>query len=106
MTRAGGRPGNLKKPPGGAHGGPPAPQTRKANRLQDEVYREMFLLESKAPGAEMGLALALVRAMAATTHMADRAEIREWLANICPHCLSMIERALEEYSLCSQSKPR
>jgi hypothetical protein len=28
----------------------------------DEVYREMYQLEARHPGAEMGLALALLRA--------------------------------------------
>lgn len=78
-----------------------AAQSRKSNRLQDAVYREMFLLESKRPGAEMGLALALLRAMAASGQMADREEILTWLSMICPHCLKMIESALEEYCPCA-----
>jgi len=74
---------------------------RKSNRLQDAVYREIFLLESRKPGAEMGLALALLRAMAASDQMANREEIRDWLATICPYCLKMIESALDEYGACA-----
>jgi hypothetical protein len=87
----------------GSEGNPPrriAAQSRKSNRLQDDVYREMFLLESKRPGSEMGLALALLRAMVESEKMANREEIREWLKNICPHCLKMIESALDEYFSC------
>ncbi|HTW78765.1 MAG TPA: hypothetical protein VME23_04370 [Terracidiphilus sp.] len=76
-------------------------QSRKSNRLQDAVYREMFLLESKRPGSEMGLALALLRAMVESEQVADREEMREWLKIICPHCLKMIESALNEYSTCA-----
>lgn len=46
----------------------------------------------------MGLALALLRAMVESEKMANREEIREWLKAICPHCLKMIEGALDEYS--------
>ena len=34
----------------------------RGERIKDEVYRQMFLLEERRPGAEMGLALALLRA--------------------------------------------
>lgn len=78
-----------------------AAQSRKSNRLQDAVYREMFLLESKRPGAEMGLALALLRAMAAAGKMANREEMLNWLSMICPHCLKIIESALDEYCACA-----
>lgn len=97
--------GNSRK----AHGAEPnrtltrtaTAQSRKSNRLQDAVYREMFFLEAKKPGAEMGLALALLRAMAASEKMANREEILNWLSMICPHCLKMIESALDEYCACA-----
>ncbi len=34
----------------------------RGERMKDEVYRQMFLLEESRPGAELGLALALLRA--------------------------------------------
>jgi hypothetical protein len=82
-----------------------AAQSRKSDRLQDAVYREMFLLESKRPGAEMGLALALLRAMAASEKIANREEFLYWLSKICPHCLKMIESALDEYCACAPGTP-
>jgi hypothetical protein len=88
----------------GSEGNPPrriVARSRKSNRLQDAVYREMFLLESKRPGSEMGLALALLRAMVECEEMANREEIRAWLKTVCPHCLKMIEGALDEYARCA-----
>ena len=91
----------LKTPSDSALTEPGKAPSRKSHRLQDAVYREMFLLEAKRPGAEMGLALALLRVMAASNQMANREEIRDWLATICPHCLKMIERSLNEYGACA-----
>jgi hypothetical protein len=70
--------------------------SRSMNRLMDEVYREMFLLEAKHPGAEMGLALALLRAWVAAEASADKARAWNWLTTICPICLKMIEESLNE----------
>jgi hypothetical protein len=42
------------------------PVSRRLTHLQDEVYREMLRPEGGRPGAEMGLALALLRAWVAT----------------------------------------
>jgi len=101
MARSGNRPGEMSKESKRSPSRLTTAQSRKSNRLQDAVYREMLLLESKRPGAEMGLALALLRAIVESEHMADRDETREWLNNICPHCLKMIESALAEYSVCA-----
>jgi hypothetical protein len=101
MARSGNR---VKTMSTGSEGNPPqriVARSGKLNRLQDAVYREMFLLESKRPGSEMGLALALLRAMVESEKMNNREEIREWLKAICPHCLKMIEGALDEYSRCA-----
>jgi len=90
---------NFKRPgeaSDGASSRPTATQSRKLNRLQDEIYREMFLLESKRPGSEIRLALALLRAIVASERMTNREELRNWLATICPRCLQMIEDALGE----------
>ena len=71
-------------------------QTRKANHLKDEVYREMLLLEVNRPGAEMGLALALLRAVVQSNCHGDQKELREWLKTVCQLGLRMIETSLGE----------
>jgi hypothetical protein len=60
-------------------------------RIKDEVYRQMFLLEEGRHGAEISLALALLRAwMAADSKPASEQE-RDWLKKVSPICLEMIE---------------
>jgi hypothetical protein len=61
----------------------------KINRLKDEIYRQMFRLEAKRPGSEMDLAIALLRAWIAAE--SEPGEERNWLKQICPICLLMIE---------------
>lgn len=78
-----------------------ASQVRKMNHLEDEVYREMLLLELKRPGAEMGLALALLRAVVRAGSLPEQREFREWLKTICPVGLRMIEAALREGCRCN-----
>ncbi|MFP5237387.1 MAG: hypothetical protein ACLGSD_15940 [Acidobacteriota bacterium] len=68
----------------------------KANRLMDDVYREMFQLESRRPGAEMALALALIRAGVCADTLPQRRELWRWLKQVCPICLKMIEDALAQ----------
>ncbi len=63
----------------------------RGERVKDEVYRQMFRLEEGRSGAEMGLALALLRAWLA----AASEEEREWLKKVSPICLEMIETALQ-----------
>lgn len=75
-------------------------KARKANHLKDEVYREMFLLEAGKPGAEMGLALAFLRAYVEAESLDSTDEIREWLKTISPIGLRMIETALRGDSVC------
>lgn len=65
-------------------------------RLQDEVYREMLRLEGRRPGAEMGLALALLRAWVGMEAVPDGD--REWLVRVSPIGLKMIEDSLERLS--------
>ncbi len=55
----------------------------------------MFLLEESRPGAEMGLALALLRAWLAAESKTASDEEREWLKQVSPICLEMIEAALQ-----------
>jgi len=64
-------------------------------RIKDEVYRQMFLLEEGRPGAEMGLALALLRAWLAADSKTESGEERDWLKKVSPICLQMIETALK-----------
>src|SRR6476469_827437 len=78
-------------------------QTRKMNRLKDDVYREMLLLEVNRPGAEMGLALALLRAVVQVGDSGGGKEFGEWLRAVCPLGLNMIETSLEATSACDSS---
>ncbi len=64
-------------------------------RIKDEVYRQMFLLEESRPGAEMALALALLRAWQAVESRPASDEERDWLRKVAPICLDMIEAALQ-----------
>ena len=75
-------------------------QIRKMNRLKDDVYREMLLLEVNRPGAEMGLALALLRAVVQSQTFVEQEEFRDWLKTTCPLGLHMIEAALGEGLKC------
>ena len=71
-------------------------QTRKANHLKDEVYREILRLEANCPGAEMALALALLRAVVDSESLSPRQQFADWLRVICPIGLRMVEAALGE----------
>jgi hypothetical protein len=68
-------------------------RTRSGERVKDEVYRQMFLLEERRTGAEVGLALALLRAWLAVESRPASDEERDWLKKISPICLDMIEAA-------------
>jgi len=67
---------------------------RQSVRLRDEVYRQMFRLEESRPGAEMDLALALLRAWMVAESLPEHRAEQEWLKKISPICLQMIESAL------------
>ena len=69
--------------------------SRRPHRLMDEVYREMYQLEAGRPGAEMGLALALLRARAAADFPSEKRADWDWLKAVSPICLKMIEDALD-----------
>ena len=69
--------------------------SRHIHRLMDEVYREMYLLEEGRSGAELSLALALLRAWVATGSKPEGAGNREWLGEVSPICVQMIEAALK-----------
>ena len=76
-------------------------QIRKMNRLKDEVYREMLLLEVNRPGSEMGLALALLRAIVQSDSFSEHEDFGGWLKTVCPLGLRMIEVSLGEGSKCN-----
>ena len=63
-------------------------------RVKDEVYRQMFLLEESRPGAAIGLAVALLRAWIEADSKSANDEDRGWLKKVSPICLEMIEAAL------------
>lgn len=67
------------------------PRRSQDDRLKDEVYRHMFRLEAKRPGADVDLAMALVRGWLDAETGRGRTAMREWLRKICPICLSLIE---------------
>ncbi len=75
---------------------------RRSEPFKDEVYRQMFRLESARPGAAMDLALALLRAwMAADPATGNGPEgspssndDQQWLRKVSPICVAMIESAL------------
>jgi hypothetical protein len=74
---------------------PCSSRRHRGERVKDEVYRQMFLLEESRPGAEMGLALALLQAwMAADSEPQPGGEL-DWLKKISPICLQMIEASLQ-----------
>jgi predicted HAD superfamily phosphohydrolase len=74
---------------------PGNPRHIRGERFKDEVYRQMFRLEERRPGAEMGLALALLRAWLAADSKPDGSEEREWLKKVSQICLQMTETALQ-----------
>jgi hypothetical protein len=61
------------------------------DRLKDEVYRQMYLVETHRPGSEISLAIALLRTIVQADTLTDRKEIYRWLRTICPIGLRMLE---------------
>ncbi len=76
---------------------------RTANRLKDEVYRQMFRLEAQRPSADLQLALALLRAWEALERQPEESEPRQWLRTVCPLCMKMIEALFTAQSESSDS---
>jgi cell division FtsZ-interacting protein ZapD len=69
----------------------PGSSSRRHERLKDEIYRQMYRLEASRPGAELGLAIALLHAWIASDSDSEMPQTRQWLKKICPICLPMIE---------------
>ena len=67
----------------------------RGERVKDEVYRQMFLLEESRPGAAMGLAVSLLRAWIDADSNPANDEDRGWLKKISPICLQMIEASMQ-----------
>jgi hypothetical protein len=63
----------------------------RSDPMRDEVYRQMFRLEEGRPGAEVQLAVAMLRAWSALEKLPCEDEKRQWLRRICPICIKMIE---------------
>jgi hypothetical protein len=68
-----------------------SPRRNHGEQLKDEVYRQMFRLEEGRPGAELELAIALLRGWLASNSDSGVSKSREWLKKICPVCLLMIK---------------
>ena len=67
----------------------------RGERVKDEVYRQMFLLEESRPGAAMGLAVSLLRAWIDADSNPANDEDRGWLKKVSPICLQMIEASMQ-----------
>lgn len=76
----------------------PTTRPRRSEQFKDEVYRQMFRLEASRPGAELDLALALLRAWQAADAKPEGGEELQWLRKICPICLEMIEAASRSHN--------
>ena len=81
---------------------PNNPRRTHNERLKDEVYRHMFRLEGNRPGADLDLAVALLRGWLDADSVRGRPAMREWLRKICPICLRMIEAKQQASSLGQQ----
>jgi hypothetical protein len=66
----------------------------RGERIKDEVYRQMFLLEESRPGTAMGLAVALRAWIDADSNPAGNGG-RRWLQKVSPICLEMIEASMK-----------
>jgi hypothetical protein len=60
----------------------------------------MYLLESRRPGSEMSLALALLHAWNDLESLPQQDGVRDWLRQISPLSLKMIEDSLEQGCAC------
>ena len=67
----------------------------RGERIKDEVYRQMFLLEESCPGSAMGLAVALLRAWIDADSKPAGNRGRGWLKKVSPICLEMIEASVK-----------
>ncbi len=66
---------------------------KRGDVLKDEVYRQMFRLEAGRPGADLELAVALLRAWMALDQTPKTSPDRLWLRQVCPVCIALLESA-------------
>ncbi len=59
--------------------------------LKDEVYRQMLRVEAGRPAAQLGLAVALLKAWMSMDGQNAESEPRQWLRRISPVCLRMMQ---------------
>ncbi|HEX3659785.1 MAG TPA: hypothetical protein VHU89_00015 [Acidobacteriaceae bacterium] len=69
---------------------------RTVDRLKDEVYRQMLRLEGGRPSAHARLAVALLNAWLTLEKQPLDGEPRQWLRELSPVCLRMIEDACRD----------
>jgi hypothetical protein len=82
-----------------------AANSRRIDRLKDQVYREMLRLEANRPGSEMALALVLLRAAVQRGRsVAEDQEFQRWVNEVCSLGLKMIERSLNENRTCPHAE--
>ena len=67
----------------------PNPRRSLGDKIKDEVYRQMFRLEAGRKGADLALAVALLRGWVAANSEAPK--LNSWLKKVCPICILMIE---------------
>lgn len=85
----------------------PKISAKTADRLQDEVCRQMLRLEAGRPSAHLLLAVALLNAWMMLEGQAPDCEPRQWLRRLTPVCLRMIEEACRaSCDSCRESSPR
>ena len=78
------------------------PRRNCYEELEDEVYRQMFRLEATRPGAEISLAIALLRAWLTADSVPEMSKFRSWLKIISPICILMIEAAQQANCSCEK----
>ena len=64
---------------------------RHGDKLKDEVYRQMFRVEADRRGADLDLAMALLRGWLTLSSEPELSKLPEWQMKISPLCLRMIE---------------
>ena len=67
------------------------PRQDYGDKLKDEVYRQMFRLEANRQGADLNLAIALLRGWLDSHSKPETTPLLEWLKKVSPLCLQMIE---------------
>jgi hypothetical protein len=67
--------------------------TRAADRLKDEVYRQMLRVEAGRPAAQIPLAVALLQAWMMLEEQPCESEARQWLRTVSPVCVRLIATA-------------